>query len=36
MIIYLSLYIQNTLGYSPVPAGLRFLPLSLACFRSPC
>src|SRR5215469_9540280 len=32
VIIYLSLYIQNTLGYSPVQAGLRFLPLSLASF----
>jgi predicted MFS family arabinose efflux permease len=32
MIIYLSLYLQNTLGYSPVQAGLRFLPLSLASF----
>src|SRR5512132_3412914 len=32
MIIYLSLYIQNTLLYSPVQAGLRFLPLSLASF----
>jgi EmrB/QacA subfamily drug resistance transporter len=32
MIIYLSLYMQNTLGYSPVQAGLRFLPLSLASF----
>ena len=32
MIIYLSLYIQNTLGYSPVQAGLRFLPLTLAAF----
>src|SRR5215469_9664392 len=32
MIIYLSLYIQNTLGYSPVAAGLRFLPLTLASF----
>src|ERR1700755_2784744 len=32
MIIYLSLYIQNTLGYSPVQAGLRFLPLSLVSF----
>src|SRR5207247_684127 len=29
---YLSLYVQNTLGYSPVQAGLRFLPLSLASF----
>jgi EmrB/QacA subfamily drug resistance transporter len=32
MIVYLSLYIQNTLGYSPVQAGLRFLPLSLVSF----
>jgi EmrB/QacA subfamily drug resistance transporter len=31
-IIYLSLYVQNTLGYSPIQAGLRFLPLSLASF----
>jgi MFS family permease len=34
MIIYLSLFIQNTLGYSPVQAGLRFLPLSLASFTA--
>jgi hypothetical protein len=27
MISYLSLDVQNTLGYSPVQAGLRFLPL---------
>jgi EmrB/QacA subfamily drug resistance transporter len=32
MIIYLSLYVQNTLGYSPIQAGVRFLPLSLASF----
>src|SRR3954465_8840511 len=32
MIIYLSLYVQNPLGYSPIQAGLRFLPLSLASF----
>src|SRR6476661_7022215 len=32
MIIYLSLFVQNTLGYSPVEAGLRFLPLSLVSF----
>jgi EmrB/QacA subfamily drug resistance transporter len=32
LIIYLSLYLQNTLGYSPVQAGLRFLPLTLASF----
>jgi EmrB/QacA subfamily drug resistance transporter len=31
-ISYLSLYLQNTLGYSPVQAGLRFLPLSLTSF----
>src|SRR5260370_8669985 len=34
MIIYLSLYAQNTLGFSPVQAGLRFLPLSLASFAA--
>ena len=32
MITYLSLYVQNTLGYSPVQAGLRFLPLTLVSF----
>src|ERR1700732_2125874 len=32
MISYLSLYVQNTLGYSPVQAGLRFLPLFLLSF----
>lgn len=32
MISYLSLYVQNTLGYSPVQAGLRLLPLSPASF----
>ena len=32
VISYLSLYVQNTLGYSPVQAGLRFLPLSLVSF----
>src|SRR3984893_9199753 len=32
VIIYLSLYVQNPLGYSPVQAGLRFLPLTLASF----
>jgi hypothetical protein len=32
MITYLSLYLQNTLGYSPVQGGLRFLPLFLASF----
>ncbi len=32
MITYLSLYVQNTLRYSPVQAGLRFLPLFLVSF----
>src|SRR4029077_5950834 len=32
MIIYLSLFVQNTLGSSPLQAGLRFLPLSLVSF----
>jgi EmrB/QacA subfamily drug resistance transporter len=32
VITYLSLYVQNTLGYSPIQAGLRFLPLSLVSF----
>ena len=31
-ITYLSLFVQNTLGYSPVEAGLRFLPLFLVSF----
>src|SRR3954469_1828947 len=30
--LYMSLYIQNVLGYSPVETGLRFLPLSLLAF----
>ncbi len=29
---YLSLYLQNTLGYSPVQGGLRLLPMFLASF----
>jgi EmrB/QacA subfamily drug resistance transporter len=32
MFLYLTLYIQNALGYSPLQAGLRFLPLSLISF----
>ena len=31
-ITYLSLFVQNTLGYSPVQGGLRFLPLFLVSF----
>jgi EmrB/QacA subfamily drug resistance transporter len=31
---YLSLYAQNTLGYSPFDTGLRFLPFSLLAFAS--
>src|SRR5205085_2224830 len=27
--LYLTLYLQNVLGYSPIGAGLRFMPLSL-------
>jgi EmrB/QacA subfamily drug resistance transporter len=32
MFLYITLYIQNSLGYSPLEAGLRFLPLSLISF----
>jgi predicted MFS family arabinose efflux permease len=31
-ITYLSLYVQNTLGYSPIQAGLRLLPMFLVSF----
>jgi EmrB/QacA subfamily drug resistance transporter len=30
--LYLTLYLQNVLGYGPLGAGVRFLPLSLAAF----
>ncbi len=32
MFLYLSLYIQDVLAYSPLQAGLRFLPLSMVSF----
>jgi predicted MFS family arabinose efflux permease len=32
LFLYITLYIQNSLGYSPLEAGLRFLPLSLISF----
>lgn len=30
--LYLTLYIQNQLGYAPLEAGMRFLPISLLSF----
>jgi EmrB/QacA subfamily drug resistance transporter len=32
LFLYITLYFQNSLGYSPLHAGLRFLPLSLLSF----
>jgi EmrB/QacA subfamily drug resistance transporter len=32
MFLYLTLYIQDVLGYSPLDAGLRFLPLTMLSF----
>jgi EmrB/QacA subfamily drug resistance transporter len=32
MFLYLTLFIQNDLGYSPFQAGLRFLPISVVSF----
>ena len=32
MFLYITLYIQNQLGYSPLEAGLRFLPTTLVSF----
>ncbi len=32
MFLYLTLYLQEVLGYSPLQAGLRFLPITLLAF----
>jgi EmrB/QacA subfamily drug resistance transporter len=32
LFLYITLYLQNYLGYSPLEAGLRYLPLTLASF----
>jgi EmrB/QacA subfamily drug resistance transporter len=32
MFLYITLYMQNVLGYSPLETGLRFLPVSLLSF----
>ena len=32
LFLYLTLYLQNYLGYSPLQAGLRYLPITLATF----
>ena len=34
MFLYLTLYMQNVLGYSALEAGLRFLPMTLLSFSS--
>jgi EmrB/QacA subfamily drug resistance transporter len=32
LFLYLTLYLQNYLGYSPLQAGLRYLPITIASF----
>ena len=32
MFLYLTLYIQDVLGFGPLQAGLRFLPITLLSF----
>jgi EmrB/QacA subfamily drug resistance transporter len=32
MFLYLTLYIQDNLGYGPFPAGVRFLPITILAF----
>ena len=32
MFLYLTLYIQDVLGYGPLQAGVRFLPITLLAF----
>ena len=32
MFLYITLYMQNILGYTPLESGLRFLPVSLLSF----
>jgi predicted MFS family arabinose efflux permease len=32
LFLYLTLYLQNYLGYSPLEAGIRYLPITLASF----
>ena len=32
LFLYLTLYLQNFLGYSPLEAGLRFLPITVLSF----